>query len=402
MSLLCCCSPSPHMPSSQYGLPPTFTASGAAASVAAVSDSVTVDVHDVNLMELKADGQSKTLAPTSDCHMKAIVEVHTEDADLIIVDQDDAVIKGNPSVGTQRSRGGYEDTALEAVDQGERLLTEVGLGEESVTDQHQEVTLEAIHEETSEGQRSFLVEQNEVETVTQEVSGEDTLNVEPIPEEGSCLNSASANDISLLEPPVVPQSPADHESLHNKSETNTIKNGPVVELHGAQSQSEEEKIGMTPVGEETAQADVDECECVEKADQEDITNKVLQSVHLQSLDHREEENNKCVLSNGHTSDSSVMSAIEDSTEEAPECEFRKMISTTVIESVVSDIGEVRTVILEDESLKDCDPKGKICSDGIGQPYTDLNAQVEGTEGDPHGNASQEQVDGLINHMEATA
>lgn len=365
---------------------------------------MTVDVHDVNFVELKADTQNKTLAPTGDCHMKAIVEVHTENADLIIVDHEDAFIESKASVGTQQSRGGYEDTALEAVDQVERHLTEGGLGEENVTDQHQEVTLEAIHEESSEDQGSFLVEQNEVETVTTEMGGEDMLNVEPLQKEGSCLNSAFDSDCSLLEPPAVPQSLADHERLNNKSETDTIINGSVEEPYGAQSQSEEEKVEMTPVGEKSsAQADEDEDVCVENTELEDITNKVLQSVHLQSADHCEEENNKTngVLSNGHTSDSSVMSAIEDSTEEAPDCDLRKMVSTTVIESVVSDIGEDCTEIFEDESLEGCNPKGKVCRDRIGQPYIDLSAQAEGTEEDPHGNAGQAPVDGLINHMEAT-
>lgn len=77
-----------------------------------------------------------------------------------------------------------------------------------------------------------------------------------------------------------------------------------------------------------------------------------------------------------------------------------MISANVIESVVLDSNEDHTVNLED-SLEGCDPNNQICRDQIGHPYTDLSPQAEGAEGDPHGNASQEQVDGLISHMEVT-
>ncbi|XP_048088363.1 sorting nexin-11 [Alosa alosa] len=392
-------SPSPHMPSSQCGPPVTLTASKEAGAAAAVSDSVTVDVHDVNVVELTADAQSEKAhegeshgdrAPVGDAHAEAIVEVHPQGVDLIIVDQEDAIAEGNATEGAQQSNGGFEDAALEAVDQVERLLNQVGLLEETVTDQYQEVTSEAILKVTDQGSSSE--EQNEVV----EVTSEDTTNVELSQQEESCLNSASDNDNSVLEASVVPQSlsesnhdggVAETDSLQDNSETSVGKNGPVEEQCEDQSQNRERDVEMTPSREESGmEADLDEGVCVDKAEEEETTGEVLQSVLLQSLDHCEEESNNTnrLMSNGHNSDNSVTSAMEDSTEEAPDCE--KMISSNVIESVVSDSTEDRTVNLE-ETLEGCDLKGQICHDQIELPYTDLSAS-EGGEEDPHGVAIQ--------------
>ncbi|XP_062382417.1 sorting nexin-11 [Sardina pilchardus] len=405
-------SPSPHMPSSQCGAPVTLTASeeasaGAAANTAAaaVSDSVTADVHDGNVVGLTADAQSEggshgDEAPVGDIHVEAIVEVHPQSVDLTIVDQEDAIAEGNSTEGAQQDSGGFEDAALEAVDQVERFINQVELVEETIRDQHQEVTSDTpILEVTAEGQGSSSEEQNEVETVTLEVASEDTTNVELSQQEESCLNSASDNDNSVLEAPVVPQSLAESnqdrdvaetDSLQDDGETDVVKNGPVEEESEDQSQNQERDVEITPPGEESAmEADLDGSVCVDKA-VEETTGEVLQSVHLQSLDHCEEERNDTngVMSNGHHSDGSVTSAIEDSTEEAPDCDKGKMISANVIESLMSDSTEDHRVHLE-ETLEGCDLKGQICQDQIELPYTDLSAP-EGGDEDPHGVAIQEQ------------
>ncbi|XP_012670000.2 sorting nexin-11 [Clupea harengus] len=427
-------SPSPHMPSSQCGAPPTLPTSqeaAAAAAAAAVADSVTVDVHNVNFVELTADTQSETAhegeshvdrAPAGDSHMEALVEVHPPGADLGIVDQEDAIKEGEATDGTPQGNGGVEDTALEAVDPEERLLTEVRLVEETVTDQHQEDTLEAILEETVEGrvdcQGSALEEQKEMETVTLEVTSGDTMNVELFQKEDSCLNSASENDSFVLESPVWPPSLAEpsrdsgvseEESSQDNSEKSAVKNGPVEEHTEDEGQNDEDEVEVSPLEKQSpVQTDLDGSMGMEKAEEEDTTDEILQSVHLQSLDHHEEESGETngLMSNGHHSDGSVTSAIEDSTEEAPDCglilqpcqEVGKTISTDVIESLVSDSAEDRTN--EEAPLEGRDLKGQTCHDQTGRLYTDLTV-LKDVEEEPHGIATQEQEVNLINHMEAT-
>lgn len=294
-------SPSPHTPSYQTGAPLAATAYQDVTAAA-----VTVDLHgDLDLVSLTVTTESGTAtvvenhlvdrAPASNNQVEAQVVVHPQAyGSGGICHQKDAVKKEDTDLQIQDNRG-LGGTALEAVSLSERRLAAVRLIEENVADGDEACGLKAILGDKPEGQKG-----------TSPHSG---LNL--------CHGSA------VIE----------WESSQAFSETRTLKSKE--QYCEDMSQYDKGMVGESPDAENSSLQTVGEGNVTilvenrdpfmfnydgstERAEKEPTKEEVLLSADLHGQDcHKETTEINGALSDGHSSSSSAISGLEESTEDTP-------------------------------------------------------------------------------------
>ncbi|XP_063077778.1 sorting nexin-11 [Engraulis encrasicolus] len=298
-------SPSPHVPSSQHGdqapVPADSQEDGDA-----TADSVTVDVHQVNLVELtvgetEKETQVDTAAdPSIEGQVETLVDLQPQGVDLEIVNQVDAVKEEEKAEVTKRAEeNGTAVEQLLAVDKVEELLAEVGLVEQTVTHSDEENTSDVVLEETVEIPESTVVEERNEEE-KEKATTVHPMNVELSGEQvESASNHSSENDTLVLELAVGPQSleepslksgACENKSSQDFRETCTVKG-----QNEEQSQSEESEMHpAAPVERMIPAALVDENLSVELVEeQEELeTEKKAEEEKAETEESEKEEEEK--------------------------------------------------------------------------------------------------------------